>query len=45
MSNVVIDGTFALRACIVNFRTSVADVDAIPDLVAREGRLVAGGMA
>ena len=45
MSNVVIDGAFALRACIVNFRTSVADVDAIPDLVAREGRLVAAGMA
>ena len=44
MSNVVIDGAFALRACIVNFRTSAADVDALPDIVAREGRLVAAGM-
>ena len=44
MSNVVIDGVFALRSCIVNFRTSAADVDAIPEIVAREGRLVAAGM-
>jgi hypothetical protein len=35
---------FALRSCIVNFRTSAADVDAIPDIVVREGRLVAAGM-
>jgi len=45
MSNVVLDGVFALRACIVNFRTSAADVDAIPEIVAREGRLVAASMA
>ena len=45
LSNAVIDGAFALRACIVNFRTSAADVDALPDIVAREGRLVAAGMA
>jgi glutamate/tyrosine decarboxylase-like PLP-dependent enzyme len=38
LSNAVIDGTFALRACIVNFRTSAADVDAVPDIVVREGR-------
>lgn len=44
LSNAVIDGVFALRACIVNFRTSIADVDAIPDIVAREGRLVLAGM-
>jgi glutamate/tyrosine decarboxylase-like PLP-dependent enzyme len=44
LSNAVVDGVFALRACIVNFRTSIADVDAIPDIVAREGRLVAAGM-
>ena len=44
LSNAVLDDAFALRACIVNFRTSVADVDAIPDIVAREGRLVAEGM-
>ena len=44
LSNAVIDGVFALRSCIVNFRTSAADVDAIPEIVAREGRLVAAGM-
>ncbi|MDF2774341.1 MAG: ddc 1, partial [Geminicoccaceae bacterium] len=39
-SNAVIDDQFLLRACIVNFRTTGADVDAIPDIVAREGRLL-----
>jgi aromatic-L-amino-acid/L-tryptophan decarboxylase len=38
LSNTVIDGRFALRACIVNFRTSLEDVEAIPELVARVGR-------
>jgi hypothetical protein len=28
----------------VNFRTSAADVDAVPEIVAREGRLVAASM-
>lgn len=45
LSNAVIDGRFLLRACIVNFRTSAATVDALPDLVAREGRALAGGGA
>ena len=44
LSNAVTGGNFALRSCIVNFRTSAADVDAVPDIVAREGRLVAQGM-
>ena len=30
-SNAVIDGKFALRACIVNFRTSDADIEAVPN--------------
>lgn len=38
LSNAVIDGVFLLRACIVNFRTTIADVDAIPEIVAAEGR-------
>jgi hypothetical protein len=29
---------FLLRSCIVNFRTSVSDVEAIPEIVARAGR-------
>jgi aromatic-L-amino-acid/L-tryptophan decarboxylase len=28
-SNAVIDGRFALRACIVNFRTEAADIEAL----------------
>jgi len=40
LSNAVINGQFALRSCIVNFRTSAADVDAVPEIVAREGRLL-----
>jgi glutamate/tyrosine decarboxylase-like PLP-dependent enzyme len=38
VTNAVIDGRFLLRACIVNFRTTDADVAAVPELVAREGR-------
>jgi aromatic-L-amino-acid decarboxylase len=40
LSNAVIRGRFVLRACIVNFRTSVADVHALPPLVVRIGREV-----
>lgn len=38
LSNAVIRGRYALRACIVNFHTSEADVDAVPEIVVREGR-------
>jgi glutamate/tyrosine decarboxylase-like PLP-dependent enzyme len=38
LSNAVIEGRFALRACIVNFRTSLEDVAAIPETVTRYGR-------
>jgi glutamate/tyrosine decarboxylase-like PLP-dependent enzyme len=37
LSNAVIDGTFALRACVVNFRTSLADVEAVPGIVLHHG--------
>ena len=37
LSNATIDGRFALRACIVNFRTSQADIDALLPLLARLG--------
>ena len=39
VSNAVIRGRFALRACIVNFRTALEDVTAIPGIVVRHGRL------
>jgi glutamate/tyrosine decarboxylase-like PLP-dependent enzyme len=38
VSNAVIRGRYVLRACIVNFNTAPADVDALPDIVARLGR-------
>ena len=37
LSNAVIQGRFALRACIVNFRTSIEDVEALLPLVVRIG--------
>jgi hypothetical protein len=38
----VIGGRFALRACIVNFRTTLADVEALLPLVVRIGGEVDG---
>jgi len=38
VSNAVIDGKHLLRACIVNFRTTRADVEALPGIVVRIGR-------
>jgi glutamate/tyrosine decarboxylase-like PLP-dependent enzyme len=38
VSNAVVDGCYVLRACIVNFHATQADVQAVPDIVARIGR-------
>jgi glutamate/tyrosine decarboxylase-like PLP-dependent enzyme len=40
LSNAVVNGRFALRACIVNFRTSLQDVEALLPLLSRLGREV-----
>jgi aromatic-L-amino-acid/L-tryptophan decarboxylase len=40
LSNAVVGGTFLLRACIVNFRTSLEDIEALPRIVIRIGRQV-----
>jgi aromatic-L-amino-acid decarboxylase len=40
VSNAVIGSRYALRACIVNFHTTRADVDATIDIAARVGRAV-----
>jgi aromatic-L-amino-acid/L-tryptophan decarboxylase len=40
LSNAVIGETFVLRACIVNFRTSLEDIEALPGIVVRIGRKV-----
>jgi glutamate/tyrosine decarboxylase-like PLP-dependent enzyme len=33
LSNAIVRGRFALRACIVNFRTTQADIEALPPLI------------
>ena len=38
LSNAIVDGKYALRLCIVNFRSSTADIEALPPLVVRLGR-------
>jgi glutamate/tyrosine decarboxylase-like PLP-dependent enzyme len=40
VSNAVIAGRYVLRACIVNFHTTQADVEALPEIVACVGRSV-----
>jgi aromatic-L-amino-acid decarboxylase len=42
VSHAVLGGRTVLRACIVNFHTTQADVEAVPEIVARVGRIVAG---
>jgi aromatic-L-amino-acid decarboxylase len=40
VSNAVVGGRYVLRACIVNFHTALADVEAVPEIVARMGRIL-----
>ena len=40
VSNAVIAGRYVLRACIVNFHTSLTDVQAVPDIVVRTGAAI-----
>jgi glutamate/tyrosine decarboxylase-like PLP-dependent enzyme len=40
VSNAIVEGNYFLRACIVNFRTTLTDVNALPHIVARIGRRV-----
>ena len=37
LPNAVVNGKFALRACILNFRTSLVDIEALPPLLSRLG--------
>jgi aromatic-L-amino-acid decarboxylase len=37
ISNAVVEGKYLLRACIVNFRTTLSDVEALPEIVIRLG--------
>jgi glutamate/tyrosine decarboxylase-like PLP-dependent enzyme len=38
LSNALVNGRFALRACIVNFRTSLEDIEGLLPLLSRLGR-------
>jgi len=40
ISNALVEGKYLLRACIVNFRTTLSDVEALPEIVIRLGRNV-----
>ncbi len=42
LSNAVVEGKYALRSCIVNFRTSVADIETLPPFVVALGKEVDG---
>ncbi|MFP5354672.1 MAG: pyridoxal phosphate-dependent decarboxylase family protein [Gemmatimonadota bacterium] len=41
-SNAIVDGRFALRACIVNFRTEAVDIDALVEQAVEKGRAIHG---
>ena len=38
LSNAIVGGRFVLRACVVNFHTALADIEALPPLLSRLGR-------
>jgi glutamate/tyrosine decarboxylase-like PLP-dependent enzyme len=40
VSNAIVRGRYVLRACIVNFNSTLADVEAIPEIVVRLGRTI-----
>jgi glutamate/tyrosine decarboxylase-like PLP-dependent enzyme len=44
VSNAVVDGKYVLRACIVNFRTRLSDIEALAEIVVRQGREIDGEM-
>jgi glutamate/tyrosine decarboxylase-like PLP-dependent enzyme len=40
VSNALLEDRFLLRACVVNFRTTLSDIEAMPEIVVRTGREV-----
>jgi glutamate/tyrosine decarboxylase-like PLP-dependent enzyme len=44
VSNAVVHGRYVLRACVVNFNTQAADIDAIPAIVVRLGETLDADM-
>jgi len=45
VSNAVIEGRYLLRACIVNFRTTLKDIAEIPAIISQHGREVYQGLS
>jgi glutamate/tyrosine decarboxylase-like PLP-dependent enzyme len=44
VTNAVIGGRFVLRACVVNFRTTMTDIEALPGIIIRMGKEVDAAM-
>jgi aromatic-L-amino-acid decarboxylase len=44
LSNAVVSGKFLLRMCIVNFRTSLHDIESLPGLIAEVGAKIFSAM-
>ena len=40
LTNAIIDGKYCIRACIINFRTTLKDIEAIPEIVLRTGKMI-----
>lgn len=40
VSNAKVDGRYVLRACIVNFRTTLNDIEVLPGIIVRHGRAI-----
>jgi glutamate/tyrosine decarboxylase-like PLP-dependent enzyme len=40
VSNAIVDDHFLLRACVVNFHTTINDIEALPEIIVRTGREV-----
>ena len=38
LSNAIIDGKYCLRTCIVNFRTTLEDIKALPEIILHAGK-------
>ena len=40
LSNAIIDGKYCLRTCIVNFRTTLEDIEALPEIILQTGKSI-----
>jgi hypothetical protein len=45
LSNALVSEKYCLRGCIVNFRTSVTDIEEIVEIIVRKGREIHGKLS